>query len=130
MLRLYRSAIRAHAHDVQVTGLARAVSHLRRRRCQALAMTLFDLVIICMGLGRIALGLAPFIAAGPASRLLGFPGHHDNPTARLMARFFGVRDAGLGVLAFYAVAHPEAAGFLFLFNAAMDLGDLLSTAIP
>lgn len=91
---------------------------------------MFDFAIICMGLGRIALGLAPFVAAGPASRLLGFPGHHDNATARLMARFFGVRDIGLGVLAFYAVTHPEAAGFVFLFNAAMDLGDLLSTAIP
>ncbi len=66
-------------------------------------------VVTAMGLGRIALGLAPFVAAGPASRLLGFPVAHDNPTARLMARMFGVRDIGLGVLAFYALAHPEAA---------------------
>ena len=91
---------------------------------------MFDLVITAMGLGRIALGLAPFVAAGPASRLLGFPASHDNPTARLMGRFFGVRDIGLGVLAFYALRHPEAAPFIFLFNAFMDLGDLVATAIP
>ena len=91
---------------------------------------LFDSAVIGMGLGRIALGLAPFVAAGPASRLLGFPAKHDNPTARLMARFFGVRDIGLGVLAFYALWHPETAPFLFLFNAAMDAGDLVSISIP
>jgi hypothetical protein len=91
---------------------------------------MFDTVIAAMGLGRIALGLAPFIAAGPASRLLGFPSSHDNPTSRLMGRLFGVRDIGLGVLAFYAIKHPETAPFLFLFNAFMDFGDLVSVAIP
>ena len=83
-----------------------------------------------MGLGRIALGLAPFVAAGPTARLLGFPVSHDTPTARLMGRFFGVRDIGLGVLAFYAVRHPESAPFIFLFNAFMDFGDLFAIAIP
>jgi hypothetical protein len=92
--------------------------------------TLFSTVIAAMGLGRIALGLAPFVAAGPASRLLGFPARQDNPTARLMGRFFGVRDVGLGVLAFYAIAHPATAPFLFAFNAFMDLGDLFAIAIP
>lgn len=91
---------------------------------------MFDIIIAGMGLGRIALGLAPFVAAGPASRLLGFPASQDNPTARLMGRFFGVRDIGLGVLAFYAIRHPEAASFIFLFNAFMDLGDFVSTMIP
>jgi hypothetical protein len=83
-----------------------------------------------MGLGRIALGLAPLLAAGPASRLLGFPASHDNATARLMGRLFGVRDIGLGVLAFYAIRHPETAPFIFLFNAFMDLGDLFAITIP
>lgn len=91
---------------------------------------MFNTVIAAMGLGRIALGLAPFVAAGPASRLLGFPSSQDNPTARLMGRLFGVRDIGLGVLAFYAIKHPETAPFLFLFNAFMDLGDFASAAIP
>ena len=91
---------------------------------------MFDTVIAAMGLGRIAIGLAPFVAAGPASKLLGFPSSQDNPTARLMGRLFGVRDIGLGVLAFYAIKHPEAAPFLFLFNAFMDLGDFASAAVP
>ena len=90
----------------------------------------FDSIVTAMGLGRIALGLAPFVAAGPASRLLGFPAGHDNPTSRLMGRLFGVRDIGLGVLAFYAIRHPEVAPFLFLFNAFMDLGDLFAVTIP
>jgi hypothetical protein len=47
-----------------------------------------------------------------------------------MARFFGVRDIGLGVLAFYACKHPEALTFLIGFNALMDLGDLVAIAIP
>lgn len=88
------------------------------------------LVVTFMGVMRILIGVAPFVAAGTTSRLLGFPATHDSPTARLMARFFGVRDAGLGVLAFFAVAHPETAAFVFLFNAGMDGGDLVSTAIP
>ncbi len=91
---------------------------------------MIDVIVRAMGLGRIALGLAPFIAATPTSRLLGFPASHDTATARLMARFFGVRDIGLGVLAFYAVRHPEAASFIYLFNAAMDAGDLVSIMIP
>jgi hypothetical protein len=90
----------------------------------------FRLLICAMGVGRILLGLAPFVAAAPASRLLGFPREHDTATARLMGRLFGVRDIGLGVLAFHATRHPETAGFLVLFNAAMDAGDLVSVAIP
>jgi uncharacterized protein DUF4267 len=92
--------------------------------------TLLRYVITGMGLGRIAIGLAPFVAARSSARMIGFPLAHDTPTTRLMARFFGVRDIGLGVLAFYAVRHPESASFIMLFNAFMDFGDLLSIAIP
>lgn len=87
-------------------------------------------VIFAMGVGRVVLGLAPFVAARPASRALGFPSDHDSPTARLMARFFGVRDVGLGVLVFWALRHPEALAFVLVFNALTDFGDLLATAIP
>jgi hypothetical protein len=87
-------------------------------------------ILTGMALGRIAIGLAPFVAAGPASRMLGFPSSHDNATARLMGRFFGVRDIGLGVLVLWALRHPEALPFTLLFNAFMDFGDLMSTAIP
>lgn len=87
-------------------------------------------IIFAMGIGRILLGLAPFFAAGPISRLLGFPTDHDNATSRLMARLFGVRDVGLGVLAFYGLEHPEALGFVLIFNALTDFGDLAAIAIP
>ena len=41
--------------------------------------------------------LADYEAGKPIlyTRMLGFPASHDNPTARLMGRFFGVRDIGL-----------------------------------
>jgi hypothetical protein len=61
---------------------------------------------------------------------LGFPAAHDNPTSRLMARWFGVRDIGLGVLVFWSLRHPETLPFVLLFNAAADFGDLFSIAIP
>ena len=91
---------------------------------------LLRFVLSGMALGRIAIGAAPFVAAGPTSRMLGFPAGHDTATARLMARMFGVRDIGLGVLVFWAIRHPEALPFVMLFNAAMDAGDLLSIAVP
>jgi hypothetical protein len=87
-------------------------------------------IIFAMGVGRIILGVIPFIAAGPSSRLLGFPKGHDNATSRLMARFFGVRDVGLGALVFYGLGHDAALPFILLFNAAMDLGDLVAIGIP
>lgn len=72
-------------------------------------MSMFTTIVVSgMALGRIALGIAPFVAAGPASRTLGFPASHDNATSRLMGRLFGVRDVGLGVLALWALQHPEA----------------------
>lgn len=87
-------------------------------------------VIFAMGLGRIVLGLIPFFAATKSAALLGFPSSHDNATTRLMARFFGVRDVGLGILVFYALAHPAFLAFVILFNALMDLGDMTAILIP
>lgn len=87
-------------------------------------------VIFAMGVGRIVLGVIPFLAAKKSAHLLGFPESHDNPTTRLMARFFGVRDVGLGVLVFYALSHPATLPFVLLFNACMDLGDLSAISIP
>jgi hypothetical protein len=87
-------------------------------------------ILAGFGMGRIAIGLAPFVAASSSARLIGFPAAHDTATARLMGRFFGVRDIGLGILTFYGLRHPEMLGFVMLFNALMDLGDLFSIAIP
>jgi hypothetical protein len=87
-------------------------------------------IIFAMGLGRILLGITPFVAASPSARLLGFPATHDNPTTRLMARFFGVRDVGLGALVFYGLQHPATLGFIIVFNALTDFGDLIAIAVP
>jgi hypothetical protein len=80
--------------------------------------------------GRAAIGLAPFVAAGPLVGRLGFPLSHDNPTARLMARLFGVRDAGLGLLVAYCAPDAHALRLAAILNMFMDGGDLLSAAIP
>ncbi len=92
-------------------------------------MTLTTALLVC-GTGRVLLGLAPFLAVELSTRLLGLPAEHDNQTARLMGRLFGVRDIGLGALAFYAIKHPELLAPIVLFNAAMDAGDLFSAFIP
>jgi len=91
---------------------------------------MLSLVIAAMGTARILLGLAPFLAAERTALLLGFPRSHDTPTTRLMARLFGVRDVGLGVLVFYALGHPAVLSFVVVFNALTDFGDLVAIAIP
>ncbi len=93
-------------------------------------MSFLSIAVTGAALGRIVLGLAPFLAAAPAARLVGFPASHDTATARLMGRFFGVRDIGLGVLALWGLSHPEVLPFILLFNAFMDAGDLVATGIP
>jgi hypothetical protein len=91
---------------------------------------MLQIIIFAMGIGRVVLGLVPFVAARRSAALLGFPQAHDTPTTRLMARFFGVRDVGLGVLVFYALSHPAVLTFVLLFNALTDFGDLGAIAIP
>lgn len=81
--------------------------------------------------GRIATGLAPIVAAPVSIKVLGFPPDHDNPTMRLMARLFGVRDIGLGVLVIAGMHHPRLLlPPIFLFNLATDLADAAMIAIP
>ncbi len=91
---------------------------------------MWNTILICMGIGRVLIGLAPFVAARPASRLLGFPEAHDSPTTRLMARLFGIRDVGLGVLVFWAIATPAVLPFVLAFNALTDFADLVAISIP
>lgn len=91
---------------------------------------MFEAILYFMGVCRILLGVAPFVAARPVSRLLAIPDSHDNPTARLMGRLFGVRDVGLGVLVFFAIKHPDILPFVLVFNALTDFGDLLAILIP
>lgn len=96
----------------------------------SVAASTLHTVIAAMGVGRILLGVAPFVAAGPVARLLGFPAGQDTPTARLMARWFGVRDIALGVLVFHALATPSELPFVLVFNACVDFGDLVAILVP
>ncbi len=89
-----------------------------------------DLLIVVLASMRVAIGLAPMVAATRTSQLLGFPASHNNPTARLMGRLFGVRDIGLGVVALGAVFGHVSLPFALLFNAAMDSGDAVMISIP
>lgn len=86
--------------------------------------------LVALAVARTLLGLAPIVAARATSRLLGFPEAHDNPTARLMARLFGVRDIGLGAMVVLALGHPIATHIALQVNLAMDLGDVVMISVP
>lgn len=81
-----------------------------------------------MGIARIAIGAAALLAPRLTSKLMGFPTDHDNPTARLMGRLFGVRDVALGVLVLTMPDDPRIARSIFHLNAAVDAGDAASMA--
>jgi hypothetical protein len=87
-------------------------------------------ILSAMAIGRMIIGLAPFVAFSAGARLLGFPTQHDSPTTRLTSRLFGVRDVGLGVLVFYGLRVPTILPFVIVFNAVTDLADLVAITIP
>jgi hypothetical protein len=89
-----------------------------------------SIYLVALAVGRFLLGLAPIVAARPASRLLGFPEAHDNATARLMGRLFGVRDIGLGAIVLANLADPAALRRALWLNLAMDLADATMIMIP
>lgn len=72
---------------------------------------------------RAAFGGLAIASPGPASRLLGFPAGEDNSTARLMGRFFGVRELALAALVWGAPMRRRSLRRVFLLNAAVDGGD-------
>jgi hypothetical protein len=80
--------------------------------------------------GRVVIGLAPLLAPGPTSRLLGFRREHDNPSARLMGRLFAVRDIALGVLTWQVRDDPVLLRHAFRINAAIDASDATAAALP
>lgn len=82
-----------------------------------------------MAIARIVIGAAALLAPSKTSRLMGFPGAQDNPTARLMGRLFAVRDIALGALVLgLREDDPAAARFVYKLNAAVDAGDAASMA--
>ena len=89
-----------------------------------------ELLIIAFSIVRLLIGLAPFVAAGPLVKIMGFPAEHNTPTARLMARLFGVRDIGLGLLSLYTLNNLEMLKVCVLFNVFVDAGDIVSIITP
>ncbi len=73
--------------------------------------------------GRVIIGAAAIVAPGQFSRLLGFPAAHDNATARVMGRLFGIRDIALGVQVWQAAENPTRLAELAGHNAMVDAGD-------
>ena len=86
--------------------------------------------IYALAIGRALIGLAPFVAISPVVRMLGFPAEHDNPTARVMARLFGVRNVGLGVMAVAAIHGYASLPFVCLINVAHDCFDATAIVVP
>lgn len=80
--------------------------------------------------GRVVIGLAPLLAPGPTSRLLGFPSEHDTASARLLGRLFAVRDVALGVLTWQVRNDPVLLRHAFRINAAIDAADATTAALP
>jgi hypothetical protein len=48
---------------------------------------------------RVSLGFGALLAPGPTARLFGFPAEQQTPMARLLGRWFGVRELVLAALA-------------------------------
>ena len=72
------------------------------------------------GIGAVAL-LAPAIT----SKALGFPSDADTPSARLVARFFGLREIAMGVLTLTQLRRNPGDQWLLAWNAAVDGSDAI-----
>ncbi len=87
-------------------------------------------LLVAFAFGRLLIGLAPIVAASTTSRLLAFPSAHDNATARLMARWFGVRDIGLGALVVMFLGDASGLRKVLWLNLVTDLCDAAMIAVP
>ena len=111
-------------------GLALASEDVEPPEPEAYVPPALRAYAVGMGTGRIVIGAAPIVAFQPTAQLLGFPPAHDNPSARLAARLFGVRDIGLGVLTLAVRNDAHDLQRVFLLQLATDLADATMIAIP
>jgi hypothetical protein len=82
-----------------------------------------------LAIGRIVIGVLAMIAPALAARLFGFPSEHDNGTARVMGRLFGVRDIVLGGLVLQFADDPAVSRHLHRGLACVDAGDATSALV-
>jgi hypothetical protein len=73
--------------------------------------------------GRAAIGSLAVLAPGLGSRILGFPAAHDNASARVAGRLFGIREVTLAGYTAVQVQRTPQQRDLYLANAAVDSAD-------
>lgn len=85
--------------------------------------------VIALAVLRLVIGLGPIVTPHMSAKLMGITSDQNNATARMMARLFGIRNAGLGLLALVATTSSHWLGPVCLFNALHDASDAVITAI-
>lgn len=86
---------------------------------------------IAMSSVRAGIGLASIFAPAVSARIVGYPPAHDNPTARMMARLFGVRELLLAWLVLDAIGDPGGpSASVFAVQAAVDAADVAVQSWP
>ncbi len=86
---------------------------------------------LLMGAGRAGIGVMSIAAPSLSAKIVGYPAAHDNPTARMMARLFGVRELLLAYLVVDAVRGPDGPSpSVFALQAAVDASDIVVQGWP
>lgn len=84
-----------------------------------------------MSSARAGIGVASIFAPSVSAKVAGYPAEHDNPTARAMARLFGVRELLLAWLVLDALRRPERLSpSVFAVQAAVDATDVAVQGWP
>jgi len=77
------------------------------------------------------IGVASILAPKVSSKVAGYPAEHDNPSARLLAGLFGVRELLLAWLVIDAVRSPDGPSpSVFALQAAVDAADVAVQSLP
>jgi hypothetical protein len=82
-----------------------------------------------LALARIVIGALALIAPTATARIFGFPAAHDNGTARVMARLFGIRDVVLGGLSLQFADNPGVSRHLHRALVCVDASDAASALV-
>lgn len=84
-----------------------------------------------MAAGRAGIGVMSIATPSLSAKIVGYPAAHDNPTARMMARLFGVRELLLAYLVIDAVRGPDGPSpSVFAVQAAVDASDIIVQSWP
>ncbi len=84
-----------------------------------------------MAAARAGIGVMSIATPSLSAKIVGYPAAHDNPTARMMARLFGVRELLLAYLVIDAVRGPDGPSpSVFAVQAAVDASDIVVQSWP